>query len=45
LHVQTRWFATNGKAYAISWQTRDVDWSGDFAKISMVLSTFYADGK
>jgi len=42
LHVQTRWFATNGKAYAISWQTRDVDWSGDFAKISMVLSTFYA---
>jgi serine/threonine protein kinase len=45
LHVQTRWFATNGKAFAISWQTRDVDWSGDFAKISMVLSTFYADGK
>jgi serine/threonine protein kinase len=45
LHVQTRWFATDGKAYAISWQTRDVDWSGDFAKISMVLSTFYADGK
>jgi tRNA A-37 threonylcarbamoyl transferase component Bud32 len=45
LHVQTRWFTTNGKAYAISWQTRDVDWSGDFAKISMVLSTFYADRK
>lgn len=45
LHVQTRWFATNGKAFAISWQTRDVDWSGDFAKISMVLTTFYADGK
>jgi len=44
-HVQTRWFATNGKAYAISWQARDVDWSGDFAKISMVLSTFYEDGK
>lgn len=45
LHVQTRWFVTNGKAYALSWQTRDVDWSGDFAKISMVLSTFYSDGK
>jgi tRNA A-37 threonylcarbamoyl transferase component Bud32 len=45
LHVQTRWFATNGKAYAISWQSRDVDWSGDFAKISMVLSTFYSDRK
>jgi hypothetical protein len=45
MHVQTRWFATNGKAYAISWQTREVDWSGDFAKISMVLSTFYSDGK
>jgi hypothetical protein len=44
-HVQTRWFATNGRAYAISWQTREVDWSGDFAKISMVLSTFYSDGK
>jgi eukaryotic-like serine/threonine-protein kinase len=45
MHVQTRWFATNGRAYAISWQTREVDWSGDFAKISMVLSTFYSDGK
>ncbi|MFI6073002.1 serine/threonine-protein kinase [Actinoplanes sp. NPDC051343] len=45
LHVQTRWFATNGKAYAISWQARELDWSGDFAKISMVLSTFYADRK
>jgi serine/threonine protein kinase len=45
MHVQTRWFATNGKAFAIGWQTREIDWSGDLGKINMVLGTFYADGK
>jgi eukaryotic-like serine/threonine-protein kinase len=45
MHVQTRWFATNGKAYAISWQSRDVDWSGDLPKLNMALSTFYSNGK
>jgi tRNA A-37 threonylcarbamoyl transferase component Bud32 len=43
LHARTRWFATSGKAYAISWATRELDWPGDRAKIDMVLSTFYAD--
>ena len=43
LHAQTQWFATAGKAYAISWVTRDLDWPSDLAKVSMVLSTFYAD--
>ena len=45
LHAKTRWFATNGKAYAISWATREFDWSSDLSKINMVLSTFYTDGK
>jgi hypothetical protein len=44
LHAQTRWFATAGKAYAISWVTRQIDWTGDLATVNMVLSTFYADG-
>ncbi len=43
LHARTRWFANSGKAYAISWATRELDWPGDRAKIDMVLSTFYAD--
>ena len=43
LHAQTRWFATAGKAYAISWVTRQFDWTGDLPNINMVLSTFYAD--
>jgi hypothetical protein len=43
LHAQTRWFATAGKAYALSWVTRQFDWTGDLPNINMVLSTFYAD--
>jgi len=43
MHAWTRWFATAGKAYAISWSTRELDWSGDRGKVNMVLSTFYAD--
>ncbi|MEV4351911.1 serine/threonine-protein kinase [Actinoplanes sp. NPDC049596] len=42
-HVRTRWLATDGKAYAISWATREFDWTADLARVSMVLSTFYAD--
>ncbi|GAA0457209.1 hypothetical protein Ade02nite_06230 [Paractinoplanes deccanensis] len=42
-HVRTRWLATGGKAYAISWATREFDWTADLAKVNMVLSTFYAD--
>ncbi|NMO57421.1 serine/threonine protein kinase [Actinoplanes sp. TBRC 11911] len=43
LRARTRWFAMNGKAYALSWATRDIDWPSDLAKISMVLSSFYTD--
>jgi len=43
LHARTRWFATDGRAYAISWATREFDWIGDLAKIDMVLVSFYAD--
>jgi hypothetical protein len=43
LHVRTRWFASNGKGYALSWATQEIDWTGDLAKVNMVISTFYAD--
>ena len=43
LHAQTRWFASNGHGYALSWATREIDWSADLSKINMVLSTFYTD--
>jgi hypothetical protein len=34
----------NGKAYALSWATREIDWPSDLAKIDMVLSSFYTNG-
>ncbi|MGX6602606.1 protein kinase domain-containing protein [Micromonosporaceae bacterium Da 78-11] len=44
LHARTRWFvATNGKAFAISWATREVAWGGDRANVDMAFSTFYVD--
>ncbi|WP_433368756.1 protein kinase domain-containing protein [Actinoplanes sp. CA-142083] len=43
LHAQTRWFTNSGRGFALSWATREIDWSGDLAKINMILSTFYTD--
>jgi hypothetical protein len=43
LHARTRWFASGGRGFAISWSTREIDWPADLAKINMVLSTFYVD--
>ncbi|GIE93534.1 serine/threonine protein kinase [Paractinoplanes rishiriensis] len=43
LHARTRWLASNGRGFAISWSSREIDWTGDLAKINMVLSTFYVD--
>ncbi|MEU4241518.1 serine/threonine-protein kinase [Actinoplanes sp. NPDC026619] len=43
LHARTRWFASSGKGYALSWATQEIDWTGDLAKINMLVSTFYAD--
>ncbi|WP_250027179.1 serine/threonine-protein kinase [Paractinoplanes maris] len=40
MHAQTRWFARDGRGFAITWATRDFDWTGDRAKINMVLSSF-----
>ncbi|MBM2617715.1 serine/threonine protein kinase [Actinoplanes sp. LDG1-06] len=42
MHAQTRWFVKAGRGFAISWTTRDFDWTGDLAKINMALTTFYA---
>ncbi|WP_250001649.1 serine/threonine-protein kinase [Actinoplanes sp. M2I2] len=45
MHAQTRWFVKGGKGFAITWATRDFDWTSDLAKINMVLTTFYAKPK
>ncbi|WP_133874922.1 serine/threonine-protein kinase [Paractinoplanes brasiliensis] len=45
MHAQTRWFVKAERGFAISWATRDFDWTGDLAKINMVLTTFYAQPK
>ncbi|GAB2623805.1 hypothetical protein Aab01nite_17200 [Paractinoplanes abujensis] len=42
MHAQTRWFVKADRGFAISWATREFDWTGDLAKINMVLTTFYA---
>ncbi|MCM4083629.1 serine/threonine-protein kinase [Paractinoplanes hotanensis] len=42
MHAQTRWFVKGGQGFAITWATRDFDWTGDLAKINMVLTSFYA---
>jgi tRNA A-37 threonylcarbamoyl transferase component Bud32 len=42
-HSRTRWFATGGKAYAISWASRELEWPNDAPKLIMVLANFYAD--
>jgi hypothetical protein len=38
-----RWFAVNGKAYALGWATPEGVWPDHLSKIQMVRSTFYAD--
>lgn len=43
IHVRTRWIASNGKAYAISYATPESDWPTERAKMDFVLSTFYTD--
>jgi hypothetical protein len=44
LHAKTRWLARSSRGFAISWSTREIDWTDNLAKINMVLSTFYVDG-
>ncbi|WP_433296779.1 serine/threonine-protein kinase [Actinoplanes sp. CA-030573] len=43
MHARTRWFASNGRGFALSWATREIDWTADLSKINMILSTFYTD--
>jgi eukaryotic-like serine/threonine-protein kinase len=43
LHARTRWFTSNGRGFALSWSSRELDWTGDLSKLNMVLSTFYVD--
>jgi eukaryotic-like serine/threonine-protein kinase len=41
-YAQTRWFASEGKAFALGWSTREIDWIENKPKLDMVLATFYA---
>jgi eukaryotic-like serine/threonine-protein kinase len=41
LHARTRWFVDHGRGFAISWATREIDWTGDVAKLNLLLSGFY----
>ncbi|WP_246612358.1 serine/threonine-protein kinase [Paractinoplanes bogorensis] len=42
MHAQTRWLVKAGRGFAITWATREFDWTGDLGKINMVLATFNA---
>jgi eukaryotic-like serine/threonine-protein kinase len=44
LHARTRWFTSKGRGFALSWSSRELDWTADLSKINMVLSTFYVGG-
>jgi serine/threonine protein kinase len=41
--VSTRWFAVNGRAYALGWAAPERVWPEHLSKIQMVRSTFYTD--
>ena len=41
MHAVTRWLLSNGKAFAVSWTEREVDWSNDIGDRSMMLATTY----
>ena len=43
LHARTRWFVDGGRGFAISWATREIDWTADTAKLNLLLSGFSVD--
>ena len=42
MHAKTRWFKSNGKAFALSWSTRDFDWTINTAFYGYAISSFSA---
>jgi hypothetical protein len=43
LHARTRWFTSKGRGFALSWSSRELDWTADLSKTNFMLSTFYVD--
>jgi hypothetical protein len=43
MHAMTRWFAADGKAFALGWATREFDWQVNLAVYSLLKSTFYVN--
>jgi eukaryotic-like serine/threonine-protein kinase len=41
MHAMTRWFAVDGKAYALGWATREFDWQGNRSTFAMIEGSFY----
>jgi len=43
MHAMTRWFISEGRAYALGWATREFDWQVNLSMYSMLKSTFYVN--
>jgi tRNA A-37 threonylcarbamoyl transferase component Bud32 len=42
MHAKTRWFKSGGKAFALSWATRDFEWTFTSAPYDLAISSFSA---
>jgi hypothetical protein len=40
MHANTRWFAAEGKAFALGWMTRDFEWDQNKATVNLIQSSF-----
>ena len=40
MHAATRWFVNSGRGFALSWTTREFDWSGNLSNFRMIQTTF-----
>jgi eukaryotic-like serine/threonine-protein kinase len=41
MHAMTRWFVSDGRAYALGWATREFDWQVNLSTYAMLRSTFF----
>ena len=42
MHANTRWFASDGRAFALGWMTRDFEWDQNKATVNLIQSSFRA---
>jgi len=42
MHAKTRWFKSNGKAFALSWAARDFEWSFNTGPYGVAIGSFSA---